>query len=194
MKNLNHQAGPAFDKARDIQEAWRQQQIVALTQEQRQEYDRRVQDEQNKLESETQRIEAQKPQRVATERQTLLSGKPAPELSMIKNDPMKQKKAGELAKAKVEQKSSEEIERRGKEAEQRLDGYLSQAERQRTEQQQKGNGQKEQSRSNKALARAFEKANRQQQSHQNTQDKETRVQGTQDKAHSSESGRERDRN
>lgn len=198
-EKTEHPVGHAFDRAREPEEAWRQQQIAALTQEQAQEYDRRVQDEQKKLESETKRIEAQKPQRIVTEKQNLLSGKPAPELRpdshMVQGQAMKQKKAGELAKASVEQKSNTEIERTANEAKQRLDGYLHHAERQRAGRGQKNQtasrnfNQKTQNRSDDALARAFEKAKRQKQSRQNTQEKDIRVQGVQDQARNRERGR-----
>ncbi len=198
-EKTEHPVGYAFERAREPEEAWRQQQIAALTQEQRREYDRREQSEQKKLESEKQRIEAQKPQRIEAEKQSLLSGKPAPELRpdshKVQGQAIKQKKAQELARATVEQKSNTEIERTANEAEQRLDGYLHHAERQRTGRGQKDQtasrnfNQKAQDRSDDALARAFEKAKRQKQSRQNTQEKDTRVQGAQNQARNRERGR-----
>lgn len=192
MKEPKHPVGPAFDRAREAEDAWRQQQIAALTQEQRREYDRRVQDEQKKLKAEKQRIEAQKPQRVEAQKQSLLSGKPAPELRMLPRQAMKGQKAGVWAKVTVEQKSNAQVERAGIDARERLDGYLRHAERERGARRQqeqtarRESNEKAQSRPDDALARAFQKAHRQQQQSQQRE----RAQQTQEQAHS----RERDRN
>ena len=191
MKELKHPVGPAFDHSRESEEAWRQQQIAVLTQEQTFEYDRRVQDEQTKLEAEKRRIESQRPQRIEAEKQRLLSGKPAPELRMLQGEAMKNKKAQELAKATTEQKSNAEIERAGIDARDRLDGYLRQAERERGEHKQQEQtasrdfNEKAQNRADDPLARAFQKAERQQQQSQQHE----RAQAAHEQGHNRERGR-----
>ena len=176
MKEPQHPVGPAFDHSLDREEAWRQQQISALTQEQRRSYQQHEQNEQERLATERQNIEAQKPKRIETEKQQLLTGKPAPELRMAQNEAMKQKKAGELAQAAIEQKSKTEFERAEKEMRGRLDGHLRHAEQARAESQRQDqktnrdfNEQAKTQEKNRtsdrrddALARAFEKAQRQQ--------------------------------
>ena len=200
MKEAKHPVGPAFDHAREKEEAWRQQQIAALTQNQAREYAHRVKDEQKKLETEKQRIEAEKPRQIEAEKQKLLSGKPAPDLRMIQGDAMKNKKAGELAKAKVAQQSKTEIERANKESKDRQDGYLRQTERERVENKKqeqtasrdlKEKAQNQEKNRNKdALARAFEKAERQQQQSQ----ERTLAQATQEKTEDQARNREQGRN
>ena len=188
MINPKHPAGSAFDKAGEKEEAWRQQQIAALTRDQRREFDRRAQDENKKLEAVRLRIEAQKPQRVEAEKQRLLSGKPSPELRpelhMAQNQAMSQKNAESLAKTTVEQKSKAETQRSGIDARKRLDGYLRQTERERTEHKQQDKtvrqdfNEKAQDRGDDSLTRAFQKAERQkQQSQQRTHVQATQAQG-----------------
>ena len=176
MKEAKHPVGPAFDHAREKEEAWRQQQIAALTQDQAREYDRRVKDEQKKLETEKQRIEAGKPQQIKAEKDRRLHGRDDPGLRMLPNKKMKEQKAEDLAKSTVEQKANAQLERAGKEAKERLDGYLRQTERERAEQKkqeqtasrdrnEKAKNQ-EKKRSDDALSRAFKKAESQKQQSQ----------------------------
>ena len=197
MNDPKYPVGPAFDHAREAQNAWRQQQIATLTQEQTLEYDRRVQDERKKLEAEKRRSESQKPQRIEAEKQRLLSGKPAPELRMLQGEAIKHKKAEELAKSTVEQNANTQVERAGKEARERLDGYLRQAERERGEHKQqeqtarrdfneKAQNQ-EKNRADDPLARAFQKAERQQQ--QSQQHERAQAQTAQEQERNRERGR-----
>lgn len=193
MNEPKHPVGPAFDHSRESEEAWRQQQIAALTQEQTLEYDRRVQDEQTKLEAEKRRSESQNPQRIEAEKQRLLSGKPAPELRMLQGEAMKHKKAQELAKATVEQNANTQVERAGKDARERLDGYLREAERERGEHKQQEQtarrdfSEKAQNRADDPLARAFQKAERQQQ--QSQQHERAQAQTAQEQERNRERGR-----
>lgn len=195
MKKPEHPVGSAFDHAREKEEAWRQQQIAALTQNQAREYDRRVQDEQKKLETEKQRIEAGKPQQIEVEKDRRLHGRDDPGLRMLPNKKMKEQKAEDLAKSTVEQKANAQLERAGKDGKERLDGYLLQTERERAENKKqeqtasrdlKEKAQNQEKNRNKdALARAFEKAERQQQQSQ----ERTHAQATQDQARNREQGR-----
>tara|TARA_R110002072_G_scaffold211424_4_gene368981 strand:+ start:822 stop:1406 length:585 start_codon:yes stop_codon:yes gene_type:complete len=177
MKPPQHPLGPAFDRARSSDEQWRQQQLAALTPEQRKEYDRRTIAEQKQIEADRDRIAKEMPKRVETETQRLLSGRPAPELRPHQSKTMKYLHAKKLAQGRVEQSAKVEIERKELAARDRQDGYLRQAEKDRQAQKQQPEkkvtqefNKQAQKQHDNSLSRAFEKA-KQRQDNQQEQDR-----------------------
>ena len=190
MKEPQHPLGTAFDKAGDPMEAWRQQQIAALTDQQRQAYDRIARDEERKKEAKAKELEARKQHHIVEEKRKLLLSKRDLALRMLPTRPMKERRAEEMAKAIVEQRNTADIERVAHEGRETLDSHLRQSEqeRQKDEQRQQhsqglrenasditqrpshqefnraaGQGQQQdRTRHDNVLARAFEKADRQQ--------------------------------
>lgn len=176
MKEPQHPLGTAFDKAGDPMEAWRQQQIAALTDQQREAYDRIARDEERKKEAKAKELEARKQHHIDEEKRKLLLSKRDLALRMLPTRPMKERRAEEMAKAIVEQRNTADIERVAHEGRETLDSHLRQAEQERQKDGQhqvfnraaaqghQGQHRSQQDRTehDNALARAFEKADRQQ--------------------------------
>jgi hypothetical protein len=154
MKTPEHGVGPAFDQARDADEHRRQQQIAALSADQRREYDRRKQDEDKKLDEHRRDLDAQKQKKIEIAKQDRLSGHLESNLNVPVHmrDQARQQRAERLARVGVEAEQKASMERAEKDSRERLGGYLNQAERDRRQQQ------KQQADKDASLTRAFEKA------------------------------------
>ena len=154
MKTPEHDARPAFDHARDAAEQRRQQQIAALNADQRREYDQHKRDEDRKLDEHRSELDAQKQKKIETAKQDRLSGHPESNLNVPvqMRDQARQQRAEHMARLGVEAEQKASMERAEKDSQERLDGYLGQAERDRQQQQ------KQQADKDASLSRAFEKA------------------------------------
>ncbi|MGE3335582.1 MAG: hypothetical protein AB7I36_18215 [Rhodospirillaceae bacterium] len=155
MIKPQHPVGPAFERARNAEEAWRIQQIAALTDEQKREYKKRRIEEAGKLKEHRRQLEAQKQKKIETEKQKILSGRPEHNLNVpvAMRERARNLRAEAKAKVRVAIEMRASRERAQSAARERLDAYLKEAARQRLVQQ------KEQGRKDTAkLGKAFEKA------------------------------------
>lgn len=159
MKEPQHRPTPAFDQARDEREAWRKQQIAALTPAQRQDYERRDQNETKHVEAEKKRLDDTRRQRIE---QDMLRRLNDPALKPNMSWSQRERQARQAAITHVTNQDRATIERANHAKQERLDSYLRQAARERQE---KAQSHAEQGRKDfseaardRTLKRAFDRA------------------------------------
>lgn len=181
MDEPRQSAKPEFNRAsgatddRDPVNAWRREQIAALTPEQRREYNDRVQDEARKSDERRRQLDAQKRQSIQTEKQSILSGRNSFDLNTPQRmrDPGRHRRAESLAVGRVEDRIKAEMERVRMEGDARLDGYLQQAERERREQAaERGRRDFNFSARDPSLKRAIDRARQRREQHGREQDRQ----------------------
>ena len=190
MKDPTDPVGPAFDAARDRDAEERAQRIVALTPDQRRDYERRIQQENKQIEVEQRKLDESKEMRIEQDTKRRLN---QPMLLPPDAKRMSEGQAREAAKKTVNDQDKAAINRANAASQERLDSYLRQTERDRHQQEQHKEQAAQQARHefndkarDPALGRAFARAKDQQDRNERdrSQSRQTAAKGDSAKDHS----------
>jgi hypothetical protein len=124
MKDIQHPAGPAFDRASEPLQAWREQQKAALNAAERARYERIARESEKKRRETIRQFWEERHEAIEAEKRAIMLPKPGPALRLGPWRPIRESRAEFLASELVHRRHGLLLEGLAAESQRQLDSFL----------------------------------------------------------------------